>query len=69
MFHFVQKAKGVLTVMKHLFIRIPTSIEHGSFVVGEELHPEALYQFKVKDFGPLTVAMDIFNQQDLTRFT
>ena len=24
----------------------------------EELHPEALYQFKVKDFGPLTVAMD-----------
>ena len=24
----------------------------------EDLHPEALYQFKVKDFGPLTVAMD-----------
>ncbi|MDI6755723.1 MAG: FumA C-terminus/TtdB family hydratase beta subunit [Thermodesulfobacteriota bacterium] len=24
----------------------------------EELHPEALYQFKVKDFGPLIVAMD-----------
>jgi L(+)-tartrate dehydratase beta subunit len=24
----------------------------------EELHPEALYQFRVKDFGPLTVAMD-----------
>ena len=24
----------------------------------EELHPVALYQFKVKDFGPLTVAMD-----------
>jgi len=24
----------------------------------EELHPEALYQFKVKAFGPLTVAMD-----------
>jgi L(+)-tartrate dehydratase beta subunit len=24
----------------------------------EELHPEALYQFKVKNFGPLTVAMD-----------
>jgi len=27
-------------------------------VYWEELHPEALYQFKVKDFGPLTVAMD-----------
>jgi L(+)-tartrate dehydratase beta subunit len=26
----------------------------------EELHPEALYQFKVKDFGPLTVAMDSY---------
>jgi L(+)-tartrate dehydratase beta subunit len=24
----------------------------------EELHPEALYQFKVRDFGPLIVAMD-----------
>ncbi len=24
----------------------------------EELHPEALYQFKVKNFGPLIVAMD-----------
>jgi len=24
----------------------------------EELHPEALYQFRVQDFGPLTVAMD-----------
>jgi L(+)-tartrate dehydratase beta subunit len=24
----------------------------------EELHPEALYQFRIKDFGPLTVAMD-----------
>lgn len=24
----------------------------------EHLHPEALYQFKVKDFGPLIVAMD-----------
>jgi L(+)-tartrate dehydratase beta subunit len=24
----------------------------------EHLHPEALYQFRVKDFGPLTVAMD-----------
>jgi len=27
-------------------------------VYWEELHPEAIYQFKVKDFGPLTVAMD-----------
>ena len=24
----------------------------------EELHPEALYRFRVKNFGPLTVAMD-----------
>jgi L(+)-tartrate dehydratase beta subunit len=24
----------------------------------EHLHPEALYEFRVKDFGPLTVAMD-----------
>ncbi len=24
----------------------------------EELHPEALYQFKVQNFGPLIVAMD-----------
>ncbi len=24
----------------------------------EHLHPEALYQFRVKNFGPLTVAMD-----------
>lgn len=30
-------------------------VEH---VYWEELHPEALYQFKVKDFGPLIVAMD-----------
>jgi L(+)-tartrate dehydratase beta subunit len=27
-------------------------------VYWEDIHPEALYQFKVKDFGPLTVAMD-----------
>jgi L(+)-tartrate dehydratase beta subunit len=27
-------------------------------VYWEHLHPEALYQFRVKDFGPLTVAMD-----------
>lgn len=24
----------------------------------EHLHPEALYQFRVRDFGPLTVSMD-----------
>jgi len=33
-------------------------IEEVEKVHFEELHPEALYQFKVKDFGPLTVAMD-----------
>jgi len=27
-------------------------------VYWEDIHPEALYQFRVKDFGPLTVAMD-----------
>jgi L(+)-tartrate dehydratase beta subunit len=27
-------------------------------VYWEHLHPEALYKFRVKDFGPLTVAMD-----------
>jgi L(+)-tartrate dehydratase beta subunit len=27
-------------------------------VYWEDIHPEALYQFQVKDFGPLTVAMD-----------
>ena len=27
-------------------------------VYWEHLHPEALYQFRIKDFGPLTVAMD-----------
>ena len=27
-------------------------------VYWEHLHPEAIYQFRVKDFGPLTVAMD-----------
>lgn len=27
-------------------------------VYWEHLHPEALYQFRVKNFGPLTVAMD-----------
>jgi L(+)-tartrate dehydratase beta subunit len=29
-------------------------------VYWEELDPEAIYQFKVKDFGPLTVAMDSY---------
>lgn len=29
-------------------------------VYWEDIHPEALYQFKVKDFGPLTVAMDSY---------
>jgi tartrate dehydratase beta subunit/fumarate hydratase class I family protein len=27
-------------------------------VYWEHLHPEALYQFRVRNFGPLTVAMD-----------
>jgi L(+)-tartrate dehydratase beta subunit len=34
------------------------SIEEVEAVYGEHLHPEALYQFRVKNFGPLTVAMD-----------
>ena len=33
-------------------------IEEVEQVYWEHLHPEALYQFRVKDFGPLTVAMD-----------
>ena len=33
-------------------------IEEVEVVYWEHLHPEALYQFRVKDFGPLTVAMD-----------
>ncbi len=33
-------------------------IEEVEAVYWEHLHPEALYQFRVKDFGPLTVAMD-----------
>jgi L(+)-tartrate dehydratase beta subunit len=33
-------------------------IEEVEAVYWEHLHPEALYQFKVRDFGPLTVAMD-----------
>jgi L(+)-tartrate dehydratase beta subunit len=34
------------------------SIEEVEAVYWEHLHPEALYQFRVKNFGPLTVAMD-----------
>jgi L(+)-tartrate dehydratase beta subunit len=34
------------------------SIEAVEAVYWEHLHPEALYQFRVKNFGPLTVAMD-----------
>ncbi len=33
-------------------------IEEVENVYWEDIHPEALYQFRVKDFGPLTVAMD-----------
>ena len=33
-------------------------IEEVEAVYWEHLHPEALYQFRVHDFGPLTVAMD-----------
>jgi L(+)-tartrate dehydratase beta subunit len=33
-------------------------IEEVEAVYWEHLHPEALYQFRVKNFGPLTVAMD-----------
>ncbi len=33
-------------------------IEEVEAIYWEHLHPEALYKFRVKDFGPLTVAMD-----------
>lgn len=33
-------------------------IEEVEEVYWEHLHPEALYKFRVRDFGPLTVAMD-----------
>ena len=33
-------------------------IEEVEAVYFEELHPEALYRFRVKNFGPLTVAVD-----------
>jgi len=39
-----------------------TQIEEVEAVYWEHLHPEALYQFRVKDFGPLTVAMDSFGR-------
>jgi L(+)-tartrate dehydratase beta subunit len=33
-------------------------IEEVEAVYWPELHPEAIYQFRIKDFGPLIVAMD-----------
>jgi len=35
-----------------------TQIEEVEDVYWEDLHPEAIYKFRVKDFGPLIVAMD-----------
>ena len=35
-----------------------TQIEEVEEVHWEDLHPEAIYKFRVKDFGPLIVAMD-----------
>jgi L(+)-tartrate dehydratase beta subunit len=35
-----------------------TQIEEVEAVYWEDLHPEAIYKFRVKDFGPLVVAMD-----------
>jgi L(+)-tartrate dehydratase beta subunit len=35
-----------------------TQIEEVEKVYWEDLHPEAIYQFRVKSFGPLIVAMD-----------
>ncbi len=37
-------------------------IEEVEDVYWEHLHPEALYKFRVKDFGPLTVAMDSYGK-------
>jgi L(+)-tartrate dehydratase beta subunit len=37
-----------------------TQIEEVEAVYWEDLHPEAIYQFRIKDFGPLIVAMDSF---------
>ena len=35
-----------------------TQIEEVEDVYWEDLHPEAIYKFRVKEFGPLIVAMD-----------
>jgi L(+)-tartrate dehydratase beta subunit len=35
-----------------------TQIEEVEDVYWEDLHPEAIYKFRVKGFGPLIVAMD-----------
>jgi L(+)-tartrate dehydratase beta subunit len=35
-----------------------TQIQEVEDVFWEDLHPEAIYKFRVKDFGPLIVAMD-----------
>ena len=35
-----------------------TQIEEVEAVYWEDLHPEAIYELRVKDFGPLIVAMD-----------
>jgi L(+)-tartrate dehydratase beta subunit len=35
-----------------------SQIEEVEAVYWEDLHPEAIYKFRVKDFGPLIVAMD-----------
>lgn len=35
-----------------------TQIEEVEEVIWEHLHPEAIYKFRVKNFGPLIVAMD-----------
>jgi L(+)-tartrate dehydratase beta subunit len=37
-----------------------TQIEEVEAVYWEDLHPEAIYQFRIKAFGPLIVAMDSF---------
>jgi len=37
-------------------------VEEVEEVFWEHLHPEALYKFRVKDFGPLTVAMDSYGR-------
>ena len=37
-----------------------TQIEEVEEVYWEDLHPEAIYKFRVRDFGPLIVAMDAY---------